>query len=149
MDIIRYQAAGGIVVDGERLLLLRKPALGEIVLPKGHIEEGETPEQAAVRETIEETGYSNLEVVADLGVLQAQYPRGGAWYIRDEHYFLMALRGPERAEGLEYDDAAEDKITFALLWVPLADAGDQMSFEPARSFVRRAVKRWRELKILG
>jgi len=149
MDIIRYQTAGGIVVDGERLLLLRKPTLGEIVLPKGHIEEGETPEQAAVRETIEETGYSNLEVVADLGVLQAQYPRQGAWYIRDEHYFLMRLRGLERAEGLEYDDAAEDKITFALLWVSLAEAEGRISFEPARSFVRRAVRRWTELKILG
>lgn len=145
MEIIRYQAAGGIVVDGERLLLLRKPALSETVLPKGHIEEGETPEQAAVRETIEETGYSNLEVIADLGLLQAQYPRAGAWYIREERYFLMALRGPERVEGLDYDDAAEDQATFEKLWVPLAEAESRMSFEPARSFVSRAVKKWREL----
>jgi 8-oxo-dGTP pyrophosphatase MutT (NUDIX family) len=67
MEIVRYDSAGGIVFDGDRLLLLRKSALGEVVLPKGHVEPGETAEGAALRETVEETGYTKLEVLADLG----------------------------------------------------------------------------------
>jgi 8-oxo-dGTP pyrophosphatase MutT (NUDIX family) len=142
VKIIRYQAAGGIVIDAGKVLLLVKPALGETVLPKGHIEPGETTEQAALRETTEETGYRNLRIVADLGTLQAQYPFKGRWYIRDETYFLMVLTDHAQATALEHDDADHDRTTFQPEWVPLAEAEGCMSFEPARTFVRRAVERY-------
>jgi 8-oxo-dGTP pyrophosphatase MutT (NUDIX family) len=144
MKIVRYHAAGGIVIDAGQVLLLCKPALGEIVLPKGHIEPGETPDQAALRETTEETGYCNLRTLADLGTLQSQYPLKGRWYIRDETYFLMALADHTRAGSPDYDDADHDRATFQTLWVPLAEAEGRMSFEPARTFVRRAVRRYAE-----
>lgn len=54
--------AGGIVYrvsDGVLKFLLvgpKKDRAGEWVLPKGHIEKGETPDQAAIREVREETG---------------------------------------------------------------------------------------------
>jgi 8-oxo-dGTP pyrophosphatase MutT (NUDIX family) len=59
--VSRYSHAGGIVtrtVDGEReyLLVEARRNRGEWVLPKGHIEPGETPEAAAVREVQEEAG---------------------------------------------------------------------------------------------
>lgn len=142
MDIVRYRAAGGIVFDRDRVLLLRKPALNEIVLPKGHIEAGETPEEAAARETIEETGYSNVRLLADLGTAQAQFAHKGAWYIRDETYFVMVLHDHERHGGA-YDDADDDRQTFERMWVPVEAAAEMMSFEPARTFVRRAVAWWR------
>ncbi|MBI3242702.1 MAG: NUDIX domain-containing protein [Chloroflexi bacterium] len=145
MDIIHYEAAGGILFDGDKVLLLRKHGLNEVVLPKGHVEDGETAEQAAVRETVEETGYSNLEVLADLGVLQAQFRgKDGAWYVRNEHYFVMRLRNHDHAGEMDYDDAEHDRQTFERLWVPAAEAEAMMSFEPARSFVRQAVGWWRE-----
>jgi len=143
MDIERYKAAGGIVLDGGKVLLLRKIQEGVIVLPKGHIDPGETPVQAAVRETIEETGYTHLEVLTDLGVLQSQYPKNGTWYIRDEYYFVMRLVDHERGPVGDYDDAEHDLVTFERLWTPVAEAEGLMSFEPARSFVRRAVAWWR------
>jgi 8-oxo-dGTP pyrophosphatase MutT (NUDIX family) len=142
MEIVRYASAGGIVFDGDKLLLLRKSALGEVVLPKGHIEPGETAERAALRETLEETGYTKLEVLADLGALQAQFPFKGDWYIRTEHYFVMRLIGPERGHVADYDDAEHDKATFEQLWVAPEEAELMMTYEPARSFVRRAVEWW-------
>lgn len=142
MEIVRYESAGGIVFDGDRLLLLRKPRLGEVVLPKGHVEKGETVEAAALRETMEETGYRNLEILADLGTLQAQYPSEGKWYIRTEHYFVMRLKDHQRGHQDDYDDAEHDATIFERVWVPLAEAETLMSFEPARSFVRRAVRWW-------
>lgn len=142
MEIVRYEAAGGIVFDGDRVLLLRKPAKGEMVLPKGHVESGETHEQAALRETIEETGYTNLKIVADLGVLQSQFPFRDCWYIRDEHYFVIRLNGHEREGRFSHDDAEYDRTTFERVWVAAEAAEAMMSFEPARTFMRRAVAWW-------
>jgi len=143
MEIVRYDSAGGIVFDGDRLLLLRKSALGEVVLPKGHVEPGETAEGAALRETVEETGYTKLEVLADLGTLQAQFPFKGDWYIRSEHYFVMRLIDRERGHVDDYDDAEHDQGTFEQLWVAPEAAASLVTYEPARSFVMRAVEWWR------
>lgn len=143
METVRYAAAGGIVIDGDRVLLLRKPALGEVVLPKGHIEPGETPEQAALRETTEETGYRNLRILADLGTLQSQYPNQGRWYLRDETYFLMALDDHANESEANYDDADHDRATFERLWVSVDEAEGLMSFEPARTFVRRTIEHYK------
>ena len=52
----RYTAAGGVVVRGEDVLVLRRPGRDEIRLPKGHVEPGEGLAEAALRETREETG---------------------------------------------------------------------------------------------
>lgn len=48
-------SAGGVVVLGNTILLLRKYN-GDWVLPKGKVEEGETHEETALREVKEETG---------------------------------------------------------------------------------------------
>ena len=147
MDVTRYRAAGGIVIEGDRLLLLRTTARGETVLPKGHVEPGETAEAAAVRETVEETGYAHPLLLADLGVLQAQFPFDGRWVIRDEQYFVMTLRDHERDDSRQHDDADYDRLTFERLWAPLAEAEGLMTYEPSRSFVRRAVAWWRGFMI--
>ncbi|NIV37291.1 MAG: NUDIX domain-containing protein, partial [Anaerolineae bacterium] len=65
---ISYQSAGGVVVTAadEVLVLVRAKRLGlddrpEIRLPKGHIEPGESPREAALREVCEESGLTHLE----------------------------------------------------------------------------------------
>lgn len=63
------QVSMAVIVDGGHLLLIRRSAPeGTLVwaLPGGTVEAGETPEQAAVRETLEETGLT-VEAVRLLG----------------------------------------------------------------------------------
>lgn len=54
-------STGGVLIniESKKVLLIYKPVSGEWLLPKGHLEDGETIEQAAEREIFEETGYSN------------------------------------------------------------------------------------------
>src|SRR5262249_18549255 len=54
-EIVTYCSAGGVVIDGDQVLLVRKRRLPEVRLPKGHVEPGEGRKQAALRETAEET----------------------------------------------------------------------------------------------
>jgi len=59
MPLIKEFSSGGIVIrDAEILLILMKTITGEKVwtFPKGHIENGETEKEAALREVFEETG---------------------------------------------------------------------------------------------
>ena len=44
-----YTAAGGVVTDGEMVLVLLRPSRAEIRLPKGHVEGFETVEEGANR----------------------------------------------------------------------------------------------------
>ncbi len=55
------EAAGGMVFNGKKeILFIRRNKKWD--LPKGKVEKGETYEEAAIRETIEETGVKNLEI---------------------------------------------------------------------------------------
>ena len=61
MAAVDETSAGGVVINNERTkiaLIGRLDRRGRLLwsLPKGHIEEGETPEQTAVREVAEEVG---------------------------------------------------------------------------------------------
>lgn len=63
--LIREKSCGAVVykkVEDKVFVLLEKMALGHVSIPKGHVEEGETEEQTALREIKEET---NLDVDID------------------------------------------------------------------------------------
>jgi 8-oxo-dGTP pyrophosphatase MutT (NUDIX family) len=132
-EILTYCSAGGVVIDGEQVLLVRKRRAPEVRLPKGHVEPGERREEAAVRETAEETGYVELRPLADLGLLTVTFMRNGQKVVRIESFFLMALRGPGRAPR-----SAEDEAKFEPFWAPLEQAEGMLTFPSEQEFLRRA-----------
>ena len=130
-----YDAAGGVVFHGRGLVLvLHKPSAGEVRLPKGHVEEGESFEAAAVREVAEESGYTDVEVVADLGVQLVEFDRPGRHVRRREHSFAMRLLSAGQAPQAPGDDK------FSPAWMPVDEAEAALTFEVEREWVRRAVR---------
>jgi 8-oxo-dGTP pyrophosphatase MutT (NUDIX family) len=136
--VVRYTAAGGVVVHDGRVLVLRRPSRGEVRLPKGHVEPGEVVEETALREVGEESGYVGLVLGADLGTQEVAFSYKGQRYARTERYFLMALAGD--AEGARSDGEAQ----FDPAWLPWDDALQALSYEAEREWVRRARKKVNE-----
>ena len=140
MEMVHYHAAGGIVVRGGQALLLYKKTKGETVLPKGHVEDGETLEAAALRETREETGYLNLRLLAALGTERSRFHLNYKQILRDETYYLMELLDEARDDAQTHADAQFDRAVFELRWTPVPEAAERLTFEPAKTFARRAAE---------
>jgi 8-oxo-dGTP pyrophosphatase MutT (NUDIX family) len=135
-ETTHYSAAGGIVVHEGKMLLLNRPTRQEVRLPKGHIEDGETPEAAALRETSEETGYGDLSILAALGNQLIEFDYQDIHIVRLEYYFLMRLESSRQQQR-----SAKDELQFQPLWVALAQAADQLTYEAEKNMARRAIQR--------
>jgi 8-oxo-dGTP pyrophosphatase MutT (NUDIX family) len=127
-------SAGGVVVRtgaGLEVCLIRPTGRSVWGLPKGGIEAGETPAQAAVREVSEETGIQ--AVVEDrLGAIDYSfYSRGeGGRIHKTVHYFLMRATGGDTAD--------HDHEVSEARFVPLQEALRLMTYPNEREMVRRA-----------
>jgi len=119
-----------IAPDGQ-VLVLERPARGEVRLPKGHVEAGETPRQAALREVAEESGFRHLRILADLGTQQVAFDYQGRHYERTEHYFLMLSQNAETPE-------TPPEAQFIPRWLPWEEAERALTFEAERRWLRRA-----------
>ncbi len=100
-------------------------------LPKGHVEAGETHEQAAIREVEEETGISG-RITARLGSVDYTFVAQGRRIHKRVHHYLMVAVGGELSD-------ADFEVT-EVAWVPLADLTSRLAYAGERRLVRRAVE---------
>jgi 8-oxo-dGTP diphosphatase len=108
--------SGVLIVQDKSVALIARVRDGQryYVVPGGGVEDGETLEQAAVREALEELG-----VHVALGPLAATVERAG----RPQHYFLATIVGGTFGAGTGPEfaaDAPREKGTYRAAWLPLA-----------------------------
>lgn len=107
------QGAGGVLFNPERKVLLIRDRQGYWCFPKGHLDAGESLEQAALREVEEETGIKG-KVLQVLSTTRYYNNKGIA---REIHWFLMEGQGRIRLEkglnGAGFFDLAEARRLFA------------------------------------
>ena len=132
LDSIYYEAAGGVLVHKDRVLILFRPALGEVRLPKGHIDPGESAAEAALREVEEECGTGHLVIQGDLGSQEVTFILDGRQVIRHERYFLMGVTTAEP------EQVHPPEPQFEPRWHRWETAEAYLTFEAEKEWVRRA-----------
>ncbi len=130
-------SAGGLVVDttGKLGLLIgrrdQKDTSGKRILwslPKGHIEDGETPEEAALREVHEETGIESI-IEKSLGVIDFWFMAGGKRIHKTVHHYLFRESGGLLApQETEVDEVA---------WFPLSEIVERLAYPDEKKLIAR------------
>jgi 8-oxo-dGTP pyrophosphatase MutT (NUDIX family) len=130
-------SAGGVVVRGDEVAVIvpvKRNATGERVLglPKGHPDGDETPEAAARREVLEETGV-RAELIDELGEVRYTYERNGRRRDKVVRFYLFEYRAGDLAD---HDHEIEDAR-----WMPLQEAAQALTYAGEREMVARALSR--------
>lgn len=127
-------SAGGVVfrvADGQIVYLLIRDSYQNWGFPKGHLESGELPEAAALREVEEETGVSDLTIRGSIDAIDWYFRFRGQLVHKSCHFFLMETTetstSPQRAEGIT-----------ACRWTGFEEAEALISYSNARDVLRRA-----------
>jgi 8-oxo-dGTP diphosphatase len=117
-------AAGGILERNGEILLVQRPRYQDWSLPKGKLDRGETPLQAAVREVREETGY-RAKVLGFAGAFGYEV-RGAPKVV------LFWMMKP-----LKQGPILDPNEVCALRWVTVRSAMRLMTYEMERDLVKR------------
>jgi ADP-ribose pyrophosphatase YjhB (NUDIX family) len=131
---VEETSAGGLVVDRrlhQAALIGRLDRRGRLLwsLPKGHLEAGETTEDAAIREVEEETGIRGV-VIAPLGTIDFWFVAEDRRVHKTVHHFLLEARGGELSD--------EDVEVSEVAWVPLEQVRERLAYDGERRLVDTA-----------
>jgi 8-oxo-dGTP pyrophosphatase MutT (NUDIX family) len=113
-----YRAAI-ILLKNDMIALIERQRAGlhYFTFPGGHVEPGETPEQAAVRETWEELGLdiSIQRLVAEIW-----------WHAKPQYYYLVEVIGGDfgTGQGEEMHRPRPERGTYLPVWIPVKDLLD-------------------------
>lgn len=139
LKTVRETSAGGLVVDGidrpreEQMAALigRMDRRGRMLwsLPKGHIEQGETAEQTAIREVAEETGIQG-HVLAALGSIDYWFVTEGRRVHKTVHHYLLRFSGGQLCD--------EDLEVTEVAWVPVIELADRLAYADERRLAKVA-----------
>jgi 8-oxo-dGTP pyrophosphatase MutT (NUDIX family) len=133
-------SAGGFVIsksDPNLVALMARFNRGgklEWCIPKGHLEQNETNEQAALREVREETGLV-AEIITHLGEVNYQFIQDGKRIAKTVHVYLMQQTGGELS--FEHDPHKEAS---ELEWVAVSELLARLSHGNEKRIAKMAIE---------
>ena len=147
---MRVRAGVVLVQDGKVALIERHRAgIDYFVFPGGGMDEGETPEQAAIREAMEELG---IEVAIKQKIAEIQFGHKSR-----QVYFLVEQTGGEFGTGTgeEYTDADPndpDEGVYVPIWMPIEKLFAHQNIYPesiAKQVLRSVTAGWADAVALS
>ena len=139
-EIVREPTAGGIVFrHGEKgiEILLIQDAKDRWTIPKGHIEEGETAQQAARREIGEEAGLNEVDMLGWLGKIHFRYRRIDKLVLMTTQIYLVRAKGDTNA-------IQKEEWMNGIQWFTFHDALDAIEYEDIGKLMLLGMKRIRQ-----
>lgn len=139
---VRETTSGGVIVrksqtDGKLQVLLVQDAKDRWTIPKGHIEEGETPRQTAEREIVEETGLTEMEIRDHLGKVDFRYRRQNTLILMTMHVFLVKALG-------DTDKLQKEDWMNGIKWFNFYEALDKIEYEGIEKLMLLGLKKLRQ-----
>lgn len=144
-EIVREPTAGGIVFrttkDNKDIeILLIQDSKNRWTIPKGHIEQGETAKQTAIREIGEEAGLKHIDVLSWLGKIHFKYRRGDKLVLMTTQIYLVhALDDNEKP--------TKEKWMNGIKWFAFGEALDAIEYEDIEKLMLIAKKKIRSGEI--
>lgn len=143
-EIVREPTAGGIVfrrnAKGEVEFLLIQDHKDRWTIPKGHIEEGETAQQAAKREIGEEAGLNDTEMLGWLGKIHFRYRRIDKLVLISQQVYLMRVK-------TDGNEIQKEEWMNGIKWFSFYDAIDAIEYEDIGKLMLLGMKRIRLEKL--
>jgi diadenosine hexaphosphate hydrolase (ATP-forming) len=128
------RSAGGVVLRQQDVLLIRvSDVKGRAIwsFPKGRLDAGETPAQAALREVLEETGW-RCRIEADLSTTEYWFQREGRRFRKTVVWFKMS---PVDQAGVPDGEVEE------VQWVDREEALGRLSYVSDVALLSQAIER--------
>lgn len=142
-EVLREPTAGGIVFrknpKGKVEILLIQDAKNRWTIPKGHIEEGESPKETAEREVKEETGLKQVKVLSWLGKINFRYRRQQSLVLMTTEIFLAQALG-------DTDTIQPEDWMNGIQWFEANEALDKIEYEDIGKIILLALKKIRQGK---
>jgi 8-oxo-dGTP diphosphatase len=133
---IELSAGGAVIHQGDVIVVVpvKRDAQHRrvLVLPKGHLDAGETEQDAAIREVTEETGVI-AELIDKLGDVEYSYERRGRRRDKRVAFYLFEYRSGKLED---HDHEIEEAR-----WMPLEEAARELTYPGEREIVKRALSR--------
>lgn len=137
-EISREATAGGVIYrfndHGGLEILLVADHFNRWTIPKGHIEEGETAQETAIREIGEEAGVHQLEPICWLGKIHFRYRRDDILVLMSTQIYLFRALG-------DTDDIQKEDWMNGIKWFSYEEAVDIIAYRDIAKLMRLGYRR--------
>jgi 8-oxo-dGTP pyrophosphatase MutT (NUDIX family) len=145
-NCMKIQKVYAYITYEDQLLLFRHTRYPEagIQVPGGTVEEGETPEEAVLREAREETGLNELSIRTYLGATEFDLSAVGSIGIHQRHFFHLLFNGifQERWRHFEKtpSNGHPEPIEFEFYWVKVPEDVPELIAEQGKFLSKLELK---------
>ena len=142
--VLREQTAGGVIFRRDKKggieFLMIQDAKDRWTIPKGHIEEGEKPDETARREINEETGLKEMTIHKWIGKVNFRYRREQSLVLITMQVFLVEARGKS-------DEIKKEEWMNDIKWFSANETLDKIEYEDIGKLFLLGLKRIRSQKL--